>query len=166
MTAITDREIVITRVLEAPRAAVFAAWTEPERVKRWWGPVGFTTPVANIDARPGGTAHICMRSPEGQDYWSKGVYVEVVRPERIVSTDSFADAQGNVVDPTKYGLSATWPREALITVILAEREGKTTLTLRHAVGSATESEADMCRQGWESMLDRLPGELRDGGTAS
>jgi len=166
VTPSADREIVITRVLEAARAAVWAAWTEPERVKRWWGPTGFTTPVARIDLRPGGIYHTCMRSPEGQEFWSKGTYCEVVVPERIVCTDSFADAEGSVVEPSHYGMSATWPREALITVTFAEHGSATTLTVRHAVGAATESEADMCRKGWEEMLDRLPGELRAGGTRS
>jgi uncharacterized protein YndB with AHSA1/START domain/predicted enzyme related to lactoylglutathione lyase len=150
-----DREIVITRVLDAPRSLVFKAWTEPERVMRWWGPNGFTTPVCRIDLRPGGIFHSCMRSPDGQDYWSRGVYREVVEPALIVSTDTFADAEGNIVEPTQYGMSASWPREALITVTFVEQDGKTAFTLRHAVGSASESEAGMCRQGWSESLDRL-----------
>jgi uncharacterized protein YndB with AHSA1/START domain len=167
VTVGTDREIVMTRVLDAPRARVFDAWTKPDRVVRWWGPTGFTTPVCKIDLRPGGIYHICMRSPEGQETWSKGTYCEVVVPERIVCTDSFADADGHVVDPSHYGMSATWPREALLTVTFAELPaGRTTLTVRHAVGTATAAEADMCRQGWEQMLDRLPGELKNGGNAS
>ncbi len=166
MTVSTDREIVLTRVLDAPRAQVWEAWTKPPRVMRWWGPTGFTTPACRIDLRPGGIYHICMRSPEGQEFWSKGTYCEVVEPQRIVCTDSFADAEGNVVEPSHYGMSATWPREALITVTFAEHAGATTLTVRHAVGTATESEAEMCRGGWEEMLDRLPGELRPGGNGS
>ena len=155
MTVGTDREIVITRVFEAPRAPVFKAWTEPERVMRWWGPNGFSAPSCKIDLRPGGIFHTCMRSPEGQDFWSKGVYCEVVVPERIVCTDSFADADGNVVEPSHYGMSPTWPREALVTLTFAEHEGRTTLTLRHAVGTATVSEAEMCQQGWSESLDKL-----------
>ena len=89
-----DREIVITRVFDAPRTEVFAAWTEPERMMRWYAPEGFTTPVVRTDLRPGGIYHICMRTPDGQDVWSKGTYVEVVVPERIVCTDSFADKDG------------------------------------------------------------------------
>jgi uncharacterized protein YndB with AHSA1/START domain/predicted enzyme related to lactoylglutathione lyase len=150
-----EEEIVITRVVDAPRARVFEAWTEPERLVHWWGPNGFTTPVARIDARPGGLFHACMRSPEGQDFWSCGIYREVVAPARIVCTDSFADAEGNVVEPTQYGMSATWPREALITLTFEEHAGKTTVALRHAVPGAAASEIDMCRQGWNESLDRL-----------
>jgi uncharacterized protein YndB with AHSA1/START domain len=149
------QEIVITRALDAPRALVFAAFTEPERLAHWWGPHGFTTPVARIDPRPGGVFHACMRSPDGQDFWSRGVYREVVVPERIVCTDTFADADGNIVEPTHYGMSASWPREALITLTFEEHGGTTTLTLRHAVGGAADSEVDMCRQGWSESLDRL-----------
>ncbi|MGH8068203.1 MAG: SRPBCC domain-containing protein [Candidatus Entotheonellia bacterium] len=68
-----ERELVITRIFDAPRELVFKAWTEPERLMRWWGPNSFTTPFCTIDLRPGGVFHCCMRSPEGRDYWCKGV---------------------------------------------------------------------------------------------
>jgi uncharacterized protein YndB with AHSA1/START domain len=154
-TESSEREIVITRVFNAPRDLVFKAWTEPERVMRWWGPNGFTTPFCTIDLRPGGVFHHCMRSPEGRDFWSKGVYREIVAPERIVCTDFFADEEGNPVPPTHYGMSPDWPAEALITVTFAEYEGQTKLTLQHAVGSAPASERDMCQAGWTESLDRL-----------
>ena len=149
------QEILLTRVLDAPRSRVFEAWTEPERMKQWFGPTGFTTPVCTIDLRPGGRVHTCMRTPDGKDYWSIGVYREIVVPERIVCTDSFADAEGNVVEPTHYGMSETWPREALLTVTFAEQGGTTIMTLRHSVGAAAAAERDMCRQGWSETLERL-----------
>jgi uncharacterized protein YndB with AHSA1/START domain len=154
-----DQEIVITRAFDAPRDLVFKAWTEPERVMRWWGPNGFTTPVCKIDLRPGGVFHNCMRSPEGRDFWSKGVYREIVEPERIVCTDFFSDAEGNLVQPTQYGMSPDWPAEALVTVTFAEHDGKTTFTLHHAVGSAPASERDQCQAGWTESQDRLAGYL-------
>ena len=149
------KDLVITRVFDAPRTLVFKAWTEPRRMQRWWGPTGFTAPVVKMDPRPGGTFHGCMRGPDGKDYWSKGVYREVVEPERIVSTDSFSDAEGNLVSPTEFGMSADWPAEALLTVTLTERDGKTTLTMEHGIGSAPEPEREMCRQGWNETLDKL-----------
>src|SRR5512134_2988905 len=82
------QELVITRVFDAPRELVWKAWSEPEHFKRWWGPKGFTCPVCQIDFRVGGKFLGCMRSPEGQDFWSTGVYKEIVPLERIVSTDS------------------------------------------------------------------------------
>ena len=149
------RGIVLTRELDAPRKEVFQAWTDRDRFATWWGPDGFTTPACTIDARPGGLLHYCMRSPEGQDFWGRGVYREVVELERIVYVDSFADAEGNLVEPAHYGMSPSWPSEALVTLTLAERGGGTHLTLEHAVEAASESERDMCQQGWSQSLDRL-----------
>ncbi|MCX6832633.1 MAG: SRPBCC domain-containing protein, partial [candidate division Zixibacteria bacterium] len=76
-----DRNFAITRVFDAPRDLVFKAWTEPERVASWWGPNRFTMPVCKIDLRPGGVFHYCMRSPDGKDYWGKGVYREIIESE-------------------------------------------------------------------------------------
>ena len=85
---------------------MWQAWTDPKRVQRWWGPKGFTTPVCKIDLRVGGVLHYCMRSPAGQDYWNTGSYRDIVEPERIVCTDSFADEKDNVVPATHYGMSS------------------------------------------------------------
>ena len=150
-----EQSILITRVFDARRELVFKTWTEPDRLKRWWGPKGFTAPVCKVDLRPGGAYHNCMRSPEGKDYWSTGVYREVVVPERIVCTDCFADAQGNPAPATQYGMSAEWPMEALITVTFEEAAGKTKLTLCHSIGPAPTDEIEMCRQGWSESFDKL-----------
>jgi uncharacterized protein YndB with AHSA1/START domain len=100
-----------------------------------------------------------MRSPEGRDFWSKGVYREIVEPSLLVCTDFFADEHGNPVEPAHYGMSPDWPAESLVTVTFAEQEGKTTFTLQHTVGSAPASERDLCQQGWSESLDRLAGYL-------
>ena len=152
-------QVLITRVFDAPRGVVFKAWTECEPLMRWWGPKNFTTPFCKIDLRPGGVLHYCMRSPEGRDYCGKGVYREIIEPERIVCTDSFADAQGNAVPATYYGMSADFPLEMLVTVTLEEIEGKTKLTLQHALGSVPATERDLCQQGWNESLDKLAGDL-------
>ena len=146
--------LVITRVFDAPRRLVFQAWTEPERVKRWWGPKDFTTPVCEIDLRPGGVFRTCMRSSEGQEFWSQGVYREIVEPERIVCTDSFADENGNPVSPEHYGMSPDWPAEALITATFTEHAGRTRLTVQHAP-LPPGRERDLCEQGWSESLDKL-----------
>jgi uncharacterized protein YndB with AHSA1/START domain len=98
--------------------------------------------------------HHCMRSPEGREVWTKGVFREIVVPERIVLTDSFADAEGNVVSPTHYGMSPDWPLETLLTVTFDEQAGKTKVTLRHA-GIPSGSERDGTQQGWLETVDRL-----------
>jgi uncharacterized protein YndB with AHSA1/START domain len=119
-----EQTLVITRTFDAPRRLMFQVWTEPERVPRGWGPAGFTAPVCNIGLRPGGTRFNCMRSPEGQNFCSVGVFRVIVAPERFVVTDSFADEQGNPVPAEHYGMSPDWPAEALITVTFTEHVGK------------------------------------------
>jgi uncharacterized protein YndB with AHSA1/START domain len=148
------KDLVITRVFDAPREFVWNAWTEPETSMKWWGPKGFTCPVCRIDLRVGGAYFNCMRSPEGQDYWSTGVYREIVPPERLVCTDSFADEKGNVVPATHYGMSADFPLEMLVTVTLEEEAGKTRLTLEH-VGLPPGEDLDNCRVGWSESFDKL-----------
>jgi uncharacterized protein YndB with AHSA1/START domain len=150
----TEQELVIVRVFDAPRERVWKAWTDPELVKRWWGPQYFTAPIAKSDLRVGGAYLYCMRSPDGRDYWSTGVYREIVAPERIVATDCFADEHGNVVPATYYGLSSDFPAELLLTVTFEEQGGKTTLTLRHAGIPAGADEANT-RAGWNGSLDKL-----------
>ena len=149
-----DRELVITRVFDAPRALVWKAWTEPDHFTRWWGPKGFTTPVCKIHLRVGGEYLNCMRSPEGQEFWSKGTFREVVAPERLVMTASVADAEGNVVPASHYGMSGDWPLETLITVTLEEHNGKTKLTLRHA-GLPAGKNRDMAGAGYNESFDKL-----------
>ena len=83
-SATTDREIVITRVIKAPSAVVFEAWTKPEHIGNWWGPRGFTTTTHSMDVRPGGEWRFVMHGPDGTDYKNRIVYLEVVAPERLV----------------------------------------------------------------------------------
>src|SRR5262245_3424249 len=80
----TDREIVISRTFDAPPDLVFQAWTDPKRIGRWWGPRGFTITTFEMDVRPGGVWRYLMHGPDGTDYPNKVVYLEIVRPERIV----------------------------------------------------------------------------------
>ena len=104
VAASAGQGLVITRIFDAPRELVWKAWTNCEHLKRWWGPEHFTAPACKIDLRVGGKYLFCMRSPQGQDYWSTGVYREIVAPSRLAYTDNFADAQGNVVPASHYGL--------------------------------------------------------------
>ncbi|RJO66301.1 MAG: SRPBCC domain-containing protein [Myxococcales bacterium] len=150
----TGHELVITRVFDAPRQLVYQAWTRPELMKRWWGPKNFTTPVCKIDLRVGGSYLSCMRSPEGKEYWSTGVYREIVEPKRIVCTDSFSDEEGNVVSATHYGMNPEFPMEMMVTVTLDDYEGKTKLTLKHA-GLPPGKDTDDCRAGWSESFDKL-----------
>jgi uncharacterized protein YndB with AHSA1/START domain len=149
-----EQALVITRVFDAPRELVFKAWSEPERAMRWWGPKGFTTPVCKIDFRVGGKFLNCTRSPDGKDYWSTGVYQEIVVPERIVCTDSFSDAEGNVVPASHYGMAGEFPIEMMVTITFEDHDGKTKMTLRHAGMPAGENQ-DGANQGWNESFDKL-----------
>ena len=156
----TDCDFVIARTFDAPRDLVFKAWTEPERMKHWWGPKGFTSPACKLDLRPGGMMHYCMRSPDGREMWGKFAYREVVVPERLVYINSFSDAEGGL---TRHPMSPTWPLELLTTATFEEHSGKTTLTIRWGLlPSATEPERktfneghSSMQQGWTGTLDQL-----------
>jgi len=142
-------ELVITRIFDAPRALVWKAWTERERMVQWWGPKGFTVPSFQMDMRPGGAYRVCMRGPDGADHWVQGVLREIVPQERLVYTWVWEDAEGNP------------GRETLTTVSFADRGNKTELTLRHALFE-TESARDSHRGGWSECLDRLADHLAAG----
>ncbi|MEN6342250.1 MAG: SRPBCC domain-containing protein [Methanospirillum sp.] len=152
--AMAGERLEITRVFDAPPERVFRAWTDAERVKCWWGPKGYTAPFARIDPRAGGRYLYAMRSPEGQDFWSTGVYRELVEPERIVATDSFSDAEGNVIPASQYGMTGDWPLELVATFTFEEENGKTKLTLRHE-GFPDRENRDMARAGWNESFDKL-----------
>ena len=153
------QEIVITRIFDAPRELVWKAWTDPKHFQRWWGPKDYTCPFCQMDLRVGGKYLNCMRSPEGQEYWSTGVYREIIPMERIVFTDCFADEQGNVVPATHYGMSADFPLEMLVTVIFEDSGSKTKVTLKHVdlpIGEMTEQTG----AGWNESFDKLAESLK------
>jgi uncharacterized protein YndB with AHSA1/START domain len=155
----TSDAVTLTRVFNAPRELVFKAWTEPERMMRWWGPAHFTSPACKIDLRVGGAYLFCMQSPDGQQFWSTGVYQEITPPERLVYTDSFADEQGNVVPASYHGLAGEWPDELLVTVTFKEENGKTKLTLNQ-VGIPAGEARDMTQAGWNESFDKLAESLQ------
>ena len=107
-----DREIITTRLIDAPRDLVFRMFTEAEHVVKWWGPNGFTNTNHEMNVAPGGVWRFIMHGPDGTDWGNKIVYTEVVRPERLVYVDSFSDEKGALVGPEKYGM-AGWPAETL-----------------------------------------------------
>jgi len=109
VTTPSDREIVLTRVFQAPRHLVFEALTRPEHVPQWYGPRGWTLPVCEMDLRAGGAWRYVMQSPDGRKVGMRGVYREIVAPRRLVSTESFDD----------------YPGESLNTLTLTEENGKT-----------------------------------------
>ena len=147
-------EITIAREFAAPRELVWRAWTDPDLLVRWHGPKNFTAPSIKIDLRVGGNYLYCMRSPEGQDYWSTARFLEVVEFARIVCTDSFADSAGNVVPASHYGMEGDMPLELRVEGDVKESNGRTRLILRH-FGMPAGSDRDLAVQGWKESLDKL-----------
>jgi uncharacterized protein YndB with AHSA1/START domain len=162
MTESATFDLLITRTFNAPRELVWKAWTEPEHMMRWWGPKHFTSPACKLDFRVGGTYLVCMRGPDGKDYWSTGKYLEIIPLEKIVCTDNFADAEGNIVPASYYGMEGEWPGddELVFTLTFSEAGSQTTLTLRHT--GLPVAVKEMTGTGWNEMLDKLVDYLHEG----
>jgi uncharacterized protein YndB with AHSA1/START domain len=134
MTTPSDREIVMTRVFDAPRDLVFEAHTSCEHMSNWWGPRKYDIASCEMDFRPGGTWRIVHRGPDGEEYGFHGEFREIVRPERIVWTFEFEGAPGHV---------------SVETLALEEHDGKTTITTTSVFDTAEERDA-MLESGMES----------------
>jgi uncharacterized protein YndB with AHSA1/START domain len=143
VTTPTDREIVVTRVFNAPRNLVFDAWTNPKYVPHWMlGPDGWTMPVCEIDLRPGGLWHFVWRHSNGKEMEMRGEYREVQPPERVVSSESWGP---------------DWP-ETLNTAVFSEHAGKTTATIVLLYASKEARDAALktgMKQGMALSYDRL-----------
>jgi uncharacterized protein YndB with AHSA1/START domain len=147
-------------VFDAPRDLVWKAFTEPDRMKQWWGPKGFSVIHSTMDLRPGGSYHYGMTSPTGQPMWGKFRYREVVPPQRMVLINSFSDEAGGI---TRHPMAPTWPLEMLSTFTFDEEPGgKTRVTIRWQAYNATAEEQatfdaghDSMRGGWGGTFDQL-----------
>ena len=145
-----DRELVITRIFDAPPGKVYQAWTDAELLKQWFAPLPWTTPHAELDVRPGGSNLIVMRSPDGVDSPSYGVYLEVVENERLVITDAYTQAWEPSTEPFM-----------TLVVTFDDLEGKTRYTARvlhWSVADRERHEEMGFYQGWGQCADQL-GEL-------
>jgi len=153
-------DFVITRVFDASPDLLWKCFTEPERMKEWFGPKGSEVVAAKMDLRVGGTYHGAMRGPDGKVMWAKFVYREIVPPQRLVWEHSFSDEAGGLA---RHPLSPTWPLRLLTTVTLQDAPGgKTTLTLTLSLLDATPQEQstfnaahDGMRSGWGGSFERL-----------
>jgi len=144
-TRTTDREILLTRVFDAPRELVFNAWIDPNHIAQWFGPDGFTTTILGMDVRPGGVWRFIMHGPDGVDYPNKIVYVEIVKPERLVY-NHFAE---DVDEPGQFHVTMTF----------AEQAGRTVLSMQMLFETAAERDRVVKEygaiEGGEQTLDRL-----------
>ena len=153
MNEVAEKQLVITRIFNAPQEMVWKAWTDPEQCMRWWGPKDYTCPFCEIDLKVGGKYLTCMRSPEGKDYWSTGNFIEIVPTSKLVYTDSFADENGNKVSAEYYGMSG-FPMDLRVTITLEEQNGKTKMTLVHEGIPAGEMQ-ELTSGGWNESFDKM-----------
>jgi uncharacterized protein YndB with AHSA1/START domain len=147
----TDREIVITRIFNAPRELVYKVWTDPNHIVQWWGPKGFTTRVTELDLRHGGKWRYVMVAPDGTEYPVKGVFREIVPLEKIVTSDEFDEGFDKVIN-------VDLPKGIVTTATFEDWEGKTKLTLQilhESVEDRRKHEAMGVVGGWNSSLDCL-----------
>jgi uncharacterized protein YndB with AHSA1/START domain len=160
MANTTTRSTVhIERTFDAPRELVWKAWTDPARVREWWGPEHYDCPDAKIDLRVGGYWRFAMRGPDGATHYSGGVYRDVTPMDRLVYTDNFMDAEGNRMEAAAIGLPGDWPDELILTVTFADAPGgKTVVTITHQ-GMPNEM-LENATLGWNSSLDKLAASLQ------
>lgn len=152
MPSQSPRDVTLTRVFDAPRELVFKAFTDPQLMAQWWGPKYFDNPLVELDVRPGGALLIHMRAPDGTIYPNKGIFREIVPPERIVFTSGAFEDENGLPE-----------LETLTTVTLTEQNGQTLLTLQAVVTRVTTPAAEQAlagmEEGWSQSLDKLAEQL-------
>ncbi|MDF2960386.1 MAG: ATPase [Paenibacillus sp.] len=161
ISKVEGNELILERVFDAPRELVFKAFSEAEHLKHWWGPRGWTLTVCNVDFRPGGVWHYCMKCIDenqgdfyGYESWGKAIYREIVKSEKIVYVSYFSDADGNEAE----GMPSSQ-----VTMTLVEHEGKTKLVSRAQYASAEALKTVMemgMEQGITETWDRLAEHLQ------
>jgi uncharacterized protein YndB with AHSA1/START domain len=142
-----ERELVLTRLIDAPREKLFRCWTEPALIKQWFAPLPWTTPHAEMDVRPGGSSLVVMRGPDGNEFPNPGVFLEVVKNEKLVFTDAYTKAWEPSAKPFM---------TAIIT--FADEGGKTRYTARALHWTAADRETHEYmgfHRGWGQCADQL-----------
>ena len=165
MTTESTHDLVLPRTFDASLDHVWRAWTEDGFVKRWWGPQGFTAPVADMDVREGGTSFVCMRAPAefgGQDFYNTWTYGRVVPGERLEYVSRFTDAKRTPVDPTALGLPAEIPREVPhVVTFSAVGPDRTEVTVTES-GYPSAGIVEGSRMGMAQCLDKMAAIFAEG----
>ena len=151
-------EFVISHVFKAPREKVWAAWTQPEKLARWFGPKGTKATIVTADIRSGGMLHSYMDGPDGTRLWAKFVYRELVPPSRLVYEHSFSDEQANIA-PSPFG--GDWPKVLLTTVIFEDLGEETRVRLSWVPVQATPAEEAEFRGAMDSMTGGWSGSFEE-----
>lgn len=157
ITAAKKQDLVVTRVFDAPVNLVWKAWTDAEQVMHWWGPTGFTCPLAKIDFRVGGKSLVCMRAPKefgGQDFYSTWEYRAIEPMRRIDYIHNLTDNDGNKVDPATMGMPSDFPQDQLHCVIFKAVGDRTEMTITE-YGWTVGQMMEMSKMGLGQCLDKM-----------
>lgn len=154
-TETKTRDLVVTRVFDAPVAQVWNAWRDPDLVMRWWGPEGFTSPMARMDFREGGTSLVCMSSPQFGDMYSTWHYVSIVPLQRIEYIHNLADKDGNTIDPVQAGMPADFPQDVRQVITFQPLGGDRTEMTVTEYGYPSDQWYELSKMGLEQCLDKM-----------
>lgn len=154
------RDLIVSRIFNAPVELVWKAWTEPEYVMKWWGPDYFTSPSAKIDFREGGISLVCMRAPAdfgGMDMYSTWVYQKIVPMQSIEFIENLSDENGNLIDPAVLGMPPEFPRDTRTVVAFKDlKNGKTEMTVTQYNMPATDTEMGKNAElGLNQSIDKM-----------
>lgn len=153
---LSNDAVVIERTFDAPVELIWQLWTDSEHFASWYGPKGFTVPVADMDVQVGGKRLVCMASPDGSmKMWTTGEYTEIVPNRRLVYTESMADEDGNVLAPSAMGMPDGYPATTEVTVRLEDLGGRTRMTMTHAGVPADSGGSGGWEQAFAKMAERI-----------
>jgi len=152
------RDVVVTRVFDAPIEQAWKAWSEPEYVMQWWGPTGFTCPLAEMDFREGGTSLVCMRAPKefgGQDMYNTWSYKKILPMQRIEYILNFSDKDGNKLDPAALGIPPGVPSDVHhVITFKAIGDNQTEMAVTE-YGYTSDQAHDISKAGLEQCIDKM-----------
>jgi len=151
---INNNEVFIEEIFNASIEKVFQAWTNPEKLMKWYAPDGCTISFKKLNIEEGGLFHSCVSNPLYGDCWCIGAYKEVVPNSKLVFTMINADEHGKPINPTDIGMDDDWPGETLVTVILTKENGKTKLQLRQTVSQELAKKTG-AYPSWLQMLNNM-----------
>jgi uncharacterized protein YndB with AHSA1/START domain len=153
------REVVVTRVFDAPVEHVWQAWVKPEMVMQWWRAEGFTSPLAKMDFREGGTSLVCMRSPDGQDFYNTWTYSKIDPHKRIEFTLNFSDKDGTKLDPANMGMPPGIPQDVRHVITFKPVGNNRTEMTVTEYGYTSDQAHDISKAGLEQCLNQMAASL-------
>lgn len=150
--------IRVQRTFNASTEKVWDTWSNPDQIKKWWGPMNFTAPVVKVEFHEGGSFLLAMEGLDGKRFWNAGRYREIIPQKHLKTLMYFSDENGNRINPKEYGLPGNWSTEVAVTVDFESADGKTTVKVRED-GIPAEM-AEKARMGWEQQFDKLEALLK------